>query len=332
VRVATVSCREEYYPIERDQLRNVNDIAASWCFGSRTHIPLSADVDVLKDYDCVFYTMSKQIRSYEKRWMELLYEFKSKWPKKKVILHQEAEVEFYLTHPATGWDVLSGWIEVIFDKVDLLLAHNGRDTIVYKYFVENGMVWTWKTVQDIDEITPYRKDYKSKEKVVGVSTYDGRANGMIGIAVASTVTQNITQITRSDYSDNRCEFINERFSVSPKIVPLSGWYDWLSNLTNLYVYLHPMPAASAGRDTIACAALGIPVIGNKNLDAQMHLFPDLAVEVFDVRKMDYTLQDLLSNERFYTRVRDKALSGFKYYGIEAGVERAKEVMNVLRWV
>lgn len=331
MKTATISCREESFVIERDQLFNVNDIAASWCFGSRVHFPLKSSVQTLQDFDCVFFTMSKQIRPYEKRWMELLHNFKSKWPNKKVILHQEAEVEFYLTHQATGWNVTKGWMEVLYDKVDLLLAHNGRDNFVYQYFVDHGAVHTWRTVQDVEEILPYRKDPSEKEKVVGVSTYDGRANGTLALAVVSKLTKNIMQITRSEYADDRNTFVNKRFSVLPKVAPLCGWLDWLENLTDLYIYVHPMPAASAGRDTIACAALGIPVIGNKNLNAQAHLFPDLAVEVFDARKIDHAVQELLNNPGFYERVRRKALEGFEYYSIEYGIERAKEIMSLLEW-
>ena len=331
MRVATVSCREDRFEIERDKLYNVNDIAGSWCFGSRIHLPLNSDVHALKDYDAVWFTMSKQVRPYEKRWMEMLYEFKSKWPNKKVILHQEAEVEFYLTHQATGWNVTKGWMEVLYDKVDLLLAHNGRDNLVYKYFVDHGTVQTWRTVQDVDQIISYRKDPSEKGKVVGVSTYDGRANGTLALAVVSKLTKNIMQITRSEYQDDRNTYVNKRFSVLPKIAPLCGWFDWLENITDLYMYVHPMPAASAGRDTIACAALGIPVIGNKNLNAQVHLFPDLAVEAFDTRGIEHAVQELLGNPGFYDRVRRKALAGFEYYGIEHGVERAKEIMNLLGW-
>ncbi len=350
MKLATVSCRETEFPISRDQLLNVNDIAASWCFGSRIHLPLKSKVEALKDYDCVFFTMSKQVRPYEKAWMELLCKFKSEWPQKKVILHQEGEVEFYLARPATSWNLQKGWINVLRDKVDLLLTHNARDSGAYRYFVGRGHVETWRTVQDVEKMSPYLREPEHKERTVGISTYDGRANGVLGVSVACNITENITQITRSLYEDDRQEFINENFAVNPWVTPQTGWYDWLSNLSNIYLYLHPMPAASAGRDTIACAALGIPVIGNKNLDAQTHLFPELAVEPYDSRKMEELVRELLYprnvHERkvksgetidsdlytsLYERTRNHALKNFKFYNIDYGVERAEKIMKRLGW-
>ena len=69
MKIATVSCRETEFPIGRDQLLNVNDLAGSWCFGSRKHIPLKSHVDYLAPYDAVWFTMSKQIREYELCWI-----------------------------------------------------------------------------------------------------------------------------------------------------------------------------------------------------------------------------------------------------------------------
>lgn len=331
MKIATVSCREGNFPLHRGKITgNVNDFLGSWCFGSRTHISLQSEVSDLKDYDVVWFTMYKGRFGKEKRWMELLYEFKTRWPQKKVILHQEAEIEFYLNAP---WNIQGGWIEVLKDKVDLLLAHNERDAEVYRCFVERGVVEVWKTVQDIEKVLQCRKNPNNKDKVVGISSYDGRANGVLGVAVASRVTNNIMQITRTDYSkrDNRNELVNKRFGVSPKVTPMSAWQGWLNRVADLYVYLHPMTAVAAGRDTIACAGLGVPVIGNKHLDEQMFLFPALAVDAHDTRKMEGLLSELLRDERFYERVRSLAINRSHWYDIECGVERAEKMLAILGW-
>lgn len=351
MRVATVTCREEEFSIERDQLNNVNDLAGSWCFGSRIHFPLKSNVEKLKDYDAVWFTMSKQIREYELRWMELLTQFKEKWPEKKVILHQEGEAEFYLMRPSTAWNIQRDWVLALKDKVDLLLTHNARDASLYRYFMDEGEVEPWRTVQDIDKISPYVIPSGEKvEKFTGISTYDGRAGGVVGLAVASQASDKITQITRSIYADDREEVMCARFDVWPNVTRQTGWFDWLKQVAGIYVYLHPMPAASAGRDTIACAALGIPVIGNKNLDAQMHLFPELAVDVYDARKQEELVRELLYSRHprerkastgdniesdlftsLYDRSRNHGLKHCKFYGIDYGVERAKKIMQRLGW-
>lgn len=332
MKIATVSCRETRFPIERGQLNNVNDLAGSWCFGSRMHFPLKSVPSDLKDYDAVWFTMSKQIREYENNWMELLSVFKAGWPEKKVILHQEGECEFYLSRPSTAWDVQRGWITTLKDKVDLLLTHNARDASLCRYFIDEGEVEAWRTVQDIEKITPYVIPPDEKvEKFTGISTYDGRAGGIVGMAVASLTSDKITQITRSIYADDREDVMCMRFGIWPNVTRQAGWFEWLMQITKIYVYLHPMPAASAGRDTIACAALGIPVVGNKHLDAQRHLFPDLAVDPYDARSMEHLVTELLYDRAFYDRVREKAMKGVKFYNIAHGVDRANKIKERLGW-
>ncbi len=332
MRVATVSCRENEFPIERGQLHNVNDLAGSWCFGSRIHFPLKESTGVLKDYDAVWFTMSKQIREYEGNWMDLLSGFKARWPEKKVILHQEGECEFFLNRRGTEWKIQKGWITTLQSKVDLLLTHNAREASLYRYLMDKGEVEAWRTVQDVEKIKSYViSPEKKTKKRVGISTYDGRAGGIVGMAVASKITEEVVQVTRSIYKDNREEVICDRFGVWPEVTPQCGWYEWLDSIHDLYLYLHPMPAASAGRDTIACAALGIPVIGNKYLDAQMHLFPELAVDVYDARRMEQLVTELLYDRDFYERVRKTAMDRVGFYNIEYGVDRAEKTLQRLDW-
>ena len=154
---------------------------------------------------------------------------------------------------------------------------------------------------------------------------------MVGLAVARLTSDKITQITRSVYSDGREQVLCDRFGVWPNVTRQSGWDEWIMQMTKLYVYLHPMPAASAGRDTIACAALGVPVVGNKHLDAQMHLFPELAVDPYDARSMEQLVTELLYDRTFYDRVREKAMKSVKFYDIEHGRERAEHLIARLGW-
>lgn len=193
--------------------------------------------------------------------------------------------------------------------------------------MNNGKAFSWRTVQDTPHIIPYLKKPEAKSKTVGVSTYDGRANGLLGIAVVSRVTDNITQVTRSVYHDPRNEDVVAHFKVQPKIIPQTGWKDWLGYLTDLYIYVHPMPAASAGRDTIACAALGIPVIGNKELDVQMSLFPKLGTGCYDVRQMETLLEQLLKDKKFYDEVREFASERVKFFSVEEGLPRADWILR-----
>ena len=105
---------------------------------------------------------------------------------------------------------------------------------------------------------------------------------------------------------------------------------WVSEMSKLYVYLHPMPAASAGRDTIICAKLGVPVIGNRDLDAQMDLFPELAADPYDSELIAIYLKNVLGGSpQWYKHLQDRAQVMLDSYSIENGRRRANELLKEL---
>lgn len=323
MRIAAISSRDKFFEIEAESLYNTNDIAAAYCFGAREHWDITNAGNSYEGLDALFVTMWKVKQPWEKRWLEIPYEFKEKWPDKKLILHQEAEAEWFLMRPGPEWSSQLEMMELLKDKVDIFLAHNQRDRSLYQSFMKRGRAVTWRTVQDVARVAPYRQKPAEKRKTVGVSTYDGRANGLLGLCIASSVTDDITQITRSAYHDNRNAEANAHFGVKPWVVKELPWLDWIDPLSNIYVYLHPMPAAAAGRDTIACAALGIPVIGNKNLDAQVELFPDLAIDPYDTPLMKKLLTDLLGSEEFHESCCQRGLKAVELYDLSHGLARAE---------
>jgi hypothetical protein len=218
-------------------------------------------------------------------------------------------------------------MDLLKNKVDIFLAHDDRSRDLYSYFMDRGKAYTWSTVQDLNFISQFIKTPESKDKVVGINTFDGRANGITGIAVASRHCKNLIQINRGWYDDDRHIFFPNHFGVNVNIIPILSWKKWLQEMSDIYVYLHPMPAASAGRDTITAAALGIPTIGNHHLDAQNRMFPNLGTDPFDPKSMEKSLIRLLQDVDFFNDCRKKGLEAVQYHSIENGEKRAQNILG-----
>ena len=107
----------------------------------------------------------------------------------------------------------------------------------------------------------------------------------------------------------------------------SSWVAWARQVSTAYVYLHPLTVAGAGRDTIACAVLGVPVIGNRHLDAQRILFPDLACSSYEVLEQERLLRRLVEDDGFYDEVRAKALSRIDQFDLPAGIAAGRKVLE-----
>jgi hypothetical protein len=324
-----ISVRSEEFKTNHSHHRNAPDVTAAICFGVKKHYSLVTPLDVLAEYDAYFVTMWKvqQAATEESRWMEIIYRLREKFPNKLIILHQEAETEWWVHSGGRALYEQKSMVELLQNKIDIFLAHDDRSRDFYSYFMNRGSAYTWSTIQDIDYIKTFKKDAETKNKRVGINTFDGRAGGITGIAIASRHCEKLIQINRGWYSDDRWAFFSERFGVDLEVVPILSWGRWLEKLTNVYIYLHPMPAASAGRDTIACAALGIPVIGNLNLDAQNKLFPLLAADVFDVKRMDTLLGQMLNDKEAFNSNRDFGLQAVKYFDTPEGEKRAQKILE-----
>lgn len=326
-----ISARDNEFEIHESGLYNTNDIAAAYCFGARRHVSYRTALEELQGYDCLFTTMWKVILPHEERWLQLPYEFKRRWPDKLLILHQEAEAKWWLDRTAPEWPRQYEMMELL-REVDIFLAHNEKDRQVYERFMRpDALARCWPTIQNIPAIQEVQKQHRTilPKPNVAVSSYDGRANGLLGVAVARNLGVPIMQLTRSEYKDDRNQQVDRHFGLHINRVPQLPWFEWLRELCGVYVYLHPMPAASAGRDTIACATLGIPVVGNRDLDVQMDLFPELAIHPYEPNDMERKCRKVLDDRTFYGETITMAMRKVGWYSLPQGLERAERLLESL---
>lgn len=65
-------------------------------------------------------------------------------------------------------------------------------------------------------------------------------------------------------------------------LPRMEWMDWMNTIQDFTVAIHLMPTIAAGSFSLNTGYWGIPTIGNKYMDTQRILFPDLSIHPEDL--------------------------------------------------
>ena len=77
------------------------------------------------------------------------------------------------------------------------------------------------------------------------------------------------------------------------------WSKWMESLNGCKYAVHLMRTWAAGTFSLNCAYLGIPCIGYNQLDTQRICFPELSVELGDLRTARQKAKHLKENQEFY---------------------------------
>ena len=317
-RWAATSVRSSFHPIENMGVANCNDQIAARAWGCKQHIPPMAVAELMQ-YDGVFATQFKIKESFEPRWMDVLHQLCDAG--KKVVLFQEAETAWPLTRP---WDEQKDFMSLL-GKVELFLTHNSRDTHIWGSFCTKYKSMRWRTCIDTVRASSFRTGPNIERPIIFGSSYDGRANGLIGLIACKDLGQLWHQNRSTGYEDRNAEMAEAVGVTIAKEIPHSNWEDWMRGVAGAYVAVHPMPAASAGRDQITFAALGIPCIGNEELDIQRELFPALAVNIFDINRIRELVKMLYRETEFYRSVQNEASRQLYMYSLKSAEIQANEI-------
>jgi hypothetical protein len=330
VRICSTSVRQSDVPIEQIGVANCNDQIAARAFGATQHVS-SRNFGELSKFDLVMATMWKVKESaFEDRWMNVLHRLKDE-TNTKVILFQEAETPWPTTRP---WDEQKSFIELL-GKVDLFLTHNQRDIAMWGPLRKGKPTYRWRTCLDLTAVAPYVMPVpmKTGRAIICGSSYDQRANGLAGLVACRDLGYPLWHQNRSTGYEDRNREVPELLGVKiDKEIPHGNWNQWMFGVHGAYLVVHPMPAASAGRDQICFAAMGIPCVGSMALDIQNELFPMLSVkDVYDVAEIRKLTKRILGDDAMYTYVRGYAMEKVKNYGIPDAQYQAKLIKQSMGW-
>jgi len=105
-------------------------------------------------------------------------------------------------------------------------------------------------------------------------------------------------------------------------MPYEPWLEWMAKqsiMVDSYQRMH-----SYGRQSIECAALGIPIIGSNLVESQEYLWPDLTAPGEDVWTQRQMLKRLMTEPTFYKDAADQAESKVGRYGHDESRKRFGE--------
>lgn len=96
--------------------------------------------------------------------------------------------------------------------------------------------------------------------------------------------------------------------------------DYLREQNKLHVFVDNCTGACSIQ-TRRCAAMGIPTIGNCEIDSQLQICPDLAPSPSNYKAMAILLEELFDNESFYKEQVKKTLINVELYSYNSCKER-----------
>jgi hypothetical protein len=139
--------------------------------------------------------------------------------------------------------------------------------------------------------------------------------------VISTIFDNPIYVQSSHSSRE-----NEHLLVN--IMPRVSWIEWMKQLSTFKYAVHLMPTVAAGTFSLNCAYLGIPCIGNKDVDTQRVCHPNLSVKVSDIKGARDLALRLRDDEDFYNKCSEEAKVNYRtHYDLEVWKSQMKIKLN-----
>jgi hypothetical protein len=246
-----------------------------------------------------------------------------------IFINQESNIFDWFDWDA---DTQELYIDIL-SKCTAFCYHSNYDATVMKIFTQNLIKYSGCTNFFVEK----PKKFEQGEYVIVPSPLKGYQRGMISHVLASDNVKNLpiysTKYTRPKNGNIPMDSI---FIPRPDLYKREGiqivdrmnvdeWYNFIYN-SKFGIDIHR--EFSGGNCSLEFGSLGVPLIGNINLDTQRDIFPDLSFEFNDYDGIKKAI-DLLSNDKdFFEEVSNKALVNTKEkYNSQTIVENFKKEVN-----
>lgn len=254
----------------------------------------------VKEYDFVFIIFPKGRVFLSAEGSKLIDDFnpvsdllKSNLIKK---LKENNSKVFYVQEGPNWWWTNYEIVDQIYfynmvSECDGIFCHNKSDINYYRGLFKNKPVHVIPSLIIEESI----KDIKSEKenKVIVGGNFSRWYGGFESYLVASNFKLPIW--TQTSHAMRENEELIENLNHLPRL----NWTDWMKSLSQFKYAVHLMPTVAAGTFSLNCAYFGIPCIGNKNLDTQNICFPELSVDVSDIKYANELANKLINDSSFY---------------------------------
>ena len=243
-------------------------------------------------------------------------------------------------HPIEVWTITPQ--NCFNDFIPLVQSMDGYSAICYNEvsFLEHT---TQKKVAYVGHSIPLNrlnmKDYdveKKEDVIASCSTFTwGGAyqNTLVAkhfkgrLQFKDFLSANTNEETRANV-DNK---FYEQMNYKPEFIPFIPWGDMLKKLSKYKIAIDLNHRHNCSKFGVDCAIAGVPFITSRNLYAPSYLFPDLAIDPYDIDKAIELIGRLLSDDDFYSSCVKKARARLPYFDVEKAKERffalAEEVLK-----
>lgn len=199
-------------------------------------------------------------------------------------------------------------------SMDAIFAHNYSDLKYYAGMFPKVPVYTIPTLMIEDGIKDV--EWKPEDKVIIGGNFARWYGGFESFIVAQEFDVPIWGQTSHAKKEHEGQFVNH--------LPRVMWADWMRQLSTFKYAVHLMPTIAAGTFTLNCSYLGIPCIGNVEVDTQWKCQPELAVEVNDILGARELAKKLVEDRDFYEQCSKEAKLN---YAEQYSLDSWKRTMN-----
>lgn len=202
-------------------------------------------------------------------------------------------------------------------QCDAIFAHNESDKLYYEGMF-NKPVHVIKTLLIEDLIKDIKPD--KQDKVIIGGNFARWYGGFESYNVAETFKLPVWGQTSHATRDGEGQLVHQ--------LPRVSWIDWMKQLSTFKYAVHLMPTVAAGTFALNCAYLGIPCIGNRQVDTQRICHEALSVDVHDIKKAVKLAKRLKEDVEFYQECSKYAKGFYKYnYSLDTWKKEMFRILN-----
>lgn len=277
------------------------------------------DLDEVTNGDNVIFIKTPADNEFKK-----LTAIKKIMENNKIFIIQESDIFDWFDWSAEEQEL---YIDIL-NKCEAFCYHNEYDRKVMNIFVNKFIKYTSCIGLFIDKPKLFNKG----QYVFLPNPVKRFQRGMISHKIASDNISNMP-IYSMKYNPPKNHILSFPDSYKQKGIELidrMNEQEWLGFIYGSKFGIDIHREFSGGNCSLEFGSLGVPLIGNINLDTQRDIFPDLSFEFNDYDNIKKVINLLLNDKDFFEEVSNKALINTKekYNNIHI-VEKFKQEINKL---
>jgi len=258
----------------------------AWFYASNgIHCPIKDIYNIIDKYDIAIIILPKNLNHIDVNSNELINNMKR--IASKIGWMQEGNITYFQNYEPQ----IQMWYINFLTNMDFLLVHNEIDKNYFSGIFLNKQIFINKSL--IIPMPLSICDLSNRKGIIIGGNMTEWYGGIDSYIISLEIDENITAPSMGRMNKNEI-YIN-----GLNHLPYLSWINWIEKLSEFKYAIHWMRTVAAGTFSLNCSMLGIPCIGNIEIDTQRILHPDLSFYPHEILKAREILYKLKYNESFY---------------------------------